>query len=106
VQGKEGLWRTNLGDADEYPGPETSGTAFFAYAITWGINNGILEKDEYLPVAKKAWAGLVESVHPNGKLGWVQPVGDRPRLVQSHMTHEYAAGAFLLAGSEILKLQE
>ena len=106
VQGEDGLWRTNLGDPNEYPAPETSGTAFFTYAITWGINNGILERDKYLPVARKAWTGLVNSVHPNGKLGWVQPVGDRPRAVESHMTHEYAVGAFLLAGSEILKLQE
>ena len=50
--------------------------------------------------------GLVNSAHPDGKLGWVQPVGDRPRVVKSHMTHEYAVGAFLLAGGEILKLQE
>jgi len=50
--------------------------------------------------------GLVNSVDPDGKLGWVQPVGDRPRGVESNMTHEYAVGAFLLAGGEILKLQE
>jgi rhamnogalacturonyl hydrolase YesR len=106
VQGTDGLWRTNLGDPDEYPGPETSGTAFFTYAMAWGINHGILKKDKYLPVVRKAWTGLVDSVHADGKLGWVQPVGDRPRVVESHMTHEYAVGAFLLAGSEILKLQQ
>ena len=105
AQGDDGLWRTNLADADQYPGPETSGTAFFCYAMTWGINQNILEKDVYLPVVRKAWKGLVAAVHDSGKLGWVQPVGADPQYASPDSTHEYAVGAFLLAASEMVKLK-
>jgi len=104
VQGDDGLWRTNLADADEYPESETSGSAFFCYAIAWGINQGVLEKARYLPVVEKAWKSLVTAVDESGKLGWVQPVSDRPGLACPGSTHEYAVGAFLLAGSQMVKL--
>ena len=43
------------------------------------MNNGLLDGETYLPVVMKAWAGLVRHVHPNGKLGFVQPVGAAPK---------------------------
>lgn len=104
VQGSDGLWRANLADADDCPNPESSGSAFFCYALAWGINNGYLDRDRFLPVVGRAWKGLVASVQPSGKLGWVQPVGDRPAAAGPDDTHEYAVGAFLLAGSEMVKL--
>jgi len=104
VQGEDGLWRTNLADPDEYPMPETSGSAFFCYAMAWGVNNGVLEKQIYLPVVRKAWSGLVGAVSPEGKLGSVQVVSGWPEPVSPENTHEYAVGAFLLAGSEVIKL--
>ena len=67
VQGDDGLWRANLGDADDYPGPESSGTAFFCYALAWGINNRHLERDKFLPVVRKAWKGLAAAVHESGR---------------------------------------
>lgn len=103
-QSDDGLWRTNLTDTDEYPMPETSGSAFFCYAMAWGINNGHLDRQKYLPVVMKTWRGLINAVHPDGKLGWVQPPAYEPGVVHHSDTHEYAAGAFLLAGSEIVKL--
>jgi len=106
VQGDDGLWRANLGDADDYPGPESSGTAFFCYGLAWGINNGHLERGKFLPGVRKAWKGLVASVHVSGRLGWVQKIGDRPASAGPNDTHEYAVGAFLLAGSEMAKLAE
>ncbi|UCD28162.1 MAG: glycoside hydrolase family 88 protein [Planctomycetota bacterium] len=104
AQGEGGLWRTNLADADEFPGPETSGSAFFCYAMAWGINNGHLEHKKFLPVVRKAWQGLVSAVHKSGKLGWVQRVAAGPSAAAPGQTHEYAVGAFLLAGSEMAKL--
>jgi len=103
VQGADGLWRANLGDPDEVPNPETSGSAFFCYAMAWGINNGHLDRATFLPVVRKAWQGLVTCVDEGGRLGYVQPPGDAPRPADREMTHEYAAGAFLLAGSEMAK---
>ena len=106
VQGDDGLWRSNLADPDQYPGPETSGTAFFCYAMAWGINHELLDRDKYLPVVRKAWAGLVRCVDDQGKLGYVQPVAAEPGSASRQSTHEYAMGALLLAGSEMAKLVE
>jgi len=104
LQSEDGFWRSSLLDPAEYPDPETSGTAFYCYAIAWGINNGHLDKETYLPVVKKAWNAMVKSVHPNGKMGWVQKIGRNPDDVSYDDTHAYGAGGFLLAGSEIVKL--
>jgi rhamnogalacturonyl hydrolase YesR len=104
AQGTDGLWRTNLADAGQYPNPESSGSAFFCYALAWGVNNGVLSSEVYLPVVLNAWRGLVGCLHESGKLGWVQPVGAAPEATDFDSTHEYGTGAFLLAGSEMIKL--
>src|SRR2546430_12026401 len=41
---------------------------------------------------------------PSGKLGYVQRVGDAPGDTGPEQTEIYGTGAFLLAGSEILRL--
>lgn len=105
VQGKDGLWRPSLLNPRQAPVPETSGTGFFCYALAWGINNGVLDRKTYLPVVRKAWRGLIGSVREDGKLGWVQQIGMAPAKVTADDNQEYGAGAFLLAGSEMLKLK-
>jgi rhamnogalacturonyl hydrolase YesR len=105
-QGPDGLWRTSLLDYDEYPMPETSGTGFYCHAMAWGINKGILDRDEYLPVVRKAWEGLTRCVYPDGKLGWTQMVAGSPGGVSPQLTREYSVGAFLLTASEMLKLND
>lgn len=104
IQPADGLWRPSLLDPESYAQPETSGSGFYCYALAWGINKGLLDRDTYLPVVKKAWAGLVNAVHPDGKLGYVQPIGADPRHVTADMTEVYGVGAFLLAGSEVYKI--
>ena len=103
-QRQDGLWRMNLDDAEEYPQPETSGTGFFCYGFAWGVNHGILDRDRYLSVVRKAWEGLVKNVSPEGKVRWGQPVGASPYEISEEDTHEYVTGTFLLAASEILGL--
>lgn len=105
LQGDDGLWRPSLLDPLEAPVPETSSTGFFCYALAWGINNGYLDRQTYLPVAKKAWQGLVNSVHQDGKLGWVQQIGAAPAKATFEDNQEYGTGAFLLAGTEMYKLK-
>jgi hypothetical protein len=103
-QHDDGLWRSNLDDSDHYSMPESSGTAFFTYGLAWGINQGLLDPAVYGPVIEAAWEGLVTiAVHPDGKLGWVQPVGGQPSSSTYETTHEYAVGGFLLAGGEMYK---
>ncbi len=104
IQGKDGLWGASLLDREQYPIGESSGSAFFCYAITWGINQGILDKETYKPVVLKAWEGLVNNLQKSGMLGYVQQVGDRPKDIKADDWEVYGSGAFLLAGSEIYKL--
>jgi unsaturated rhamnogalacturonyl hydrolase len=104
LQQPDGLWRTSLLDPEEFPAPETSGSSFFCYVMAWGINHGLLPRNQYLPVVERAWNGLANSVHSDGKLGWVQEPNKQPGLVSAEDTQEYGVGAFLLAGSEVAKL--
>ncbi|MCL6102340.1 MAG: glycoside hydrolase family 88 protein [Bacteroidetes bacterium] len=106
LQQADGLWRASLLDPDSYPGGEVSGSGFDCYAIAWGINNGILDKATYLPVVEKAWIGLNKCVQKDGLVGWVQPIGADPKKNFNADSWEvYGSGAFLLAGSEVIKLK-
>ncbi|MDR1483265.1 MAG: glycoside hydrolase family 88 protein [Planctomycetaceae bacterium] len=105
-QSSEGFWYPNLADAAQFPVKETSGTAFFVYGFAYGVNNGILEKDIYLPVVEKGWKVLCESVSDEGKLQWGQHVGDRPVFIKQEDSHEYVSGTFLLAASEVYQLSQ
>jgi rhamnogalacturonyl hydrolase YesR len=103
TQQSDGLWRPSLLDSLQVPHGETSGSAFFCYGLVWGINNGILDPKIYWPVVEKTWIALTNSVFPDGKLGWVQPIGASPDMVTAQSTEVYGVGAFLLAGCEIHK---
>lgn len=108
VQREDGLWNVSLADPDDYGGPEASGTAFFLYGIAWGVNHGLLDRDTFAPVIERGWRGLVRTaMRDDGELGYVQGVGERPdssQPVTLASTHDYGVGAFLLAGTEVMKL--
>ena len=96
--------KASLLDPASYPSPETSCTTFIVYSIAYGINEGLLDKEIYLPVMIKGWNALVSAVEPNGKLGYVQQIGADPKKVTRDMTEVYGVGAFLMAGNEIYKM--
>jgi rhamnogalacturonyl hydrolase YesR len=104
LQGSDGYWRSSLLDPDSRPNPETSGTGFFTYGLAWGINQGILPRDTYEPQARRGWDAMVKAVHPDGMLGWVQPIGAEPGATTAETTEVYGVGALLLAGSEVLTM--
>ncbi len=104
IQPGEGLWHSSLLDPVNFPSKEASGSGFYCYGLAWGINHGLLDEAKYLPAVMKAWVGLVGCVHPNGKLGNVQPIGADPRHVTADQTEIYGVGSFLLAGSEVYKI--
>jgi rhamnogalacturonyl hydrolase YesR len=104
IQGADGFWRSSLLDPDEYPSPESSGTAFFTYGLAWGINHGLLDAATCRPAVERAWKALNWAVKPSGQLGWVQQIGYDPRSVGSDDTVEYGSGAFLLAADEVLTM--
>lgn len=107
AQRPEGYWTRSMLDPDHAPGPETSGTAFFTYGLLWGINNGYLEKKEYLPVVHKSWQYLTATaLQPDGRVGYVQPIGERAipgQVVNQQSTSNFGVGAFLLAACEMYR---
>jgi rhamnogalacturonyl hydrolase YesR len=104
IQPRDGMWRPSLLDPDSFPVPESSGSGFFCYGLAWGINHGLLDEKTYLPVVIKAWQGLNRNLQPDGKLGYVQPIGGDPQMTKADDTEIYGVGAFLLAGSEVYKI--
>lgn len=80
-----------------------SGTLFIMYGMLWGVNQGYLDADEYLPSIRKAWKAACDAVSKEGALGWVQPIADKPGHYSGKDTEVYGAGAYLMAGSELRK---
>ncbi|WP_016957720.1 glycoside hydrolase family 88 protein [Catenovulum agarivorans] len=101
LQKQDGSWAMSLLAHEKSPLPETSGTALFTFGFAWGLNNGLLPENEFLPVVSKGWKLLNSAVHPDGKLGWVQAIGAAPGQVSADDSQLYGVGAYLLAGSEI-----
>lgn len=103
-QQPEGYWTRSMLDPEHAPGPETSGTAFFTYGLQWGINNGLLDAEEYQPIVEKAWNYLsTVALQPDGKVGYVQPIGEKAipgQVVDANSTSNFGVGAFLLAACE------
>jgi unsaturated rhamnogalacturonyl hydrolase len=104
IQSADGFWHASLLDPASYPNPEMSATAFFVFGLAWGINNGYLDKETYLPAVVKGWKSMVTSVWPDGKVGYIQPIGADPKSVTKEMTEVYGVGGFLMAGTEITRL--
>jgi unsaturated rhamnogalacturonyl hydrolase len=104
LQSPDGFWHASLLDPDSYPSPEMSATAFFVYGMAWGVNNGYLDRETYLPAIIKGWKSMVTSVWPDGKVGYIQPIGSDPKKVTREMTEVYGVGGFLMAGTEITRL--
>ena len=116
VQRSDGFWNVNLAYANDYPGPESSGTACFTYGMAWGINHGYLGTSTYLPAVINGWNALaVGALHhttgaDNGFLGYEQGSGDQPASGQP-VTYtsvpdfdDFGLGLFLLAGSQVYAL--
>lgn len=104
LQKSDGTWSSSLLAKEKMTNRESSGTAFFTYAFAWGIKQGLLEPADFWPSTEKAWTALVSFIHPNGMLGHVQRIGDKPSDSPFNSTQIYGSGAFLLAGSMIYDL--
>lgn len=106
LQNIDGSWPSSLLEVSASSTPESSGTGLLLFGLAWGVNNGLLDKDTFLPVIEKGWQSLVNSVDEDGRLGWVQQVAYAPGSATQKDTELYGTGAFLLAASEIIKLAE
>ncbi len=105
LQRANGYWPPSLLGDPLTSADETSGTGFFVHGMAWGIKEGLLDRATYLPAVTKGWAALNRAIQPDGRLGWVQQVSDRPEAVAANDTQFYGTGAFLLAGRAILDLE-
>lgn len=105
IQSEDGLWSTSLLSPESYNHGEVSGSGFHTFALAWGINKGFLDK-KHTPAVLKAWKALKKCQHEDGRVGWVQNIGYDPRPADADSWQNYGTGAFLLAGSEILKLED
>lgn len=106
LQQRDGLWRASLLDPEAYPEAETSGSVFYVYALAWGINHGLLDRDTYLPHVLKGWAGLNRHVLANGLVGAAQKTGDQPVSTDPEDVGLYASGTYILAGLEVASLND
>ena len=110
LQQPNGHWTRSMMDPNQAPGYETSGTAFFCYGLLWGINNGYLTKKEFEPVVEKAWDYLSTiALQTDGKVGYVQPIGERAipgQTVDANSQANFGVGAFLLAACEYYRYLE
>ena len=101
IQKPDGYWSPSLlADPATMP-PEASGTGFFVYGLAWGVRHGVLDRAATLRAIGRGWAALERAVQPDGLVGWVQQVSDRPDRVSAKDTQFYGAGAFLLAASAV-----
>ncbi|MDO5524437.1 MAG: glycoside hydrolase family 88 protein, partial [Bacteroidia bacterium] len=102
-----GFWTRSLLDPNHAPGYETSGTAFFTKGLLWGINNKILNSPKYTSAALDAWNYLTTvALQDNGKLGYVQPIGEKAipgQVVNENSTANFGVGAFLLVACELVR---
>ncbi len=112
VQRKDGFWNASLHDPGHYGGRETTGSSLFVYGMAWGINKGHLDPETYRPAVIKAWNAMVDkAVHDNGFLGYVQSTGKEPSTGQPVTRdkvpdfEDFGLGCFLLAGSEMYKME-
>lgn len=105
LQPADGLWRTSLLAPEAFNHGEVSGSGFHTFALAWGVNNGLLDKKTYKPVVEKAWNALAASQQESGKVGWVQNIGFDPKPADKDSWQNFGTGAFLMAGSEMLRLK-
>jgi rhamnogalacturonyl hydrolase YesR len=104
LQQPDGLWKTGLLDPESYPMAEVSGSAFFTYAMAWGMNHGLLDAKTFRPVVQRSWVGMISHIYASGRLGSIQPVGAAPDAFSPSSSYVFGVGGFLLAGSELDKM--
>ena len=73
-----------------------------------GLNNGLLDREAYMPTIVKAWEYLTNvALQEDGSVGYVQPIGERAipgQTVDQKSISNFGTGAFLLACCEMYRL--
>jgi rhamnogalacturonyl hydrolase YesR len=97
LQRPDGYWSPSLLAASAASSPESSGTGFLVFGMAWGVQSGVLAREDYEAVIRAGWAALHAAVDADGRVGFVQQVGDRPESALATDSQFYGAAAFLMA---------
>lgn len=72
-----------------------------------GDEQRLAGKAAYQPVVMKAWNYLTTvALQPDGRIGYVQPIGEKAipgQVVDANSTANFGVGAFLLAACEMVR---
>lgn len=108
-QSASGLWHQLLDKEDAYL--ETSCSAMFTYAIARSVNNGYIDP-RFAGIAQQVWRGVRSTIDAQGRVKGVCT----GTVVSNNLVDYYerptplndihGIGAVLLAGAEMLRLQE
>jgi unsaturated rhamnogalacturonyl hydrolase len=108
-QDQSGLWHQLLDKPDSYQ--ETSVTAMYTYAVARAVNEGWIDP-HYISIAKEGWKGLTAKVTAKGELEDVCIGTNMDEAIKFYYTRPkelndvHGLGAFLLAGTEMLKFEQ
>ena len=109
-QSGTGFWHQLLDRNDSYL--ETSDTAIFTYSFAKAINDGIIDKFAFAPVAILGWNAVESKINNTGQVEGTcvgTGLGFDPAFYCCRPTNAFAAhgyGPVLLAGAEIIRLIE
>ncbi|MCW5977987.1 MAG: glycoside hydrolase family 88 protein [Bryobacteraceae bacterium] len=105
-QQKDGLWRTVMDDPESYP--ESSATSMACYGVLKLVRLGVLPRS-YIPMARRAWSVVNDLYIKDGVVTGVSagtgPQGSKHYRERPVGTFTWGTGAYLLAGSEIDRLE-
>jgi len=108
-QDQSGLWHQLLDKNDSYL--ETSVTAMYVYAIARAVNEGWIDRG-YINVARQGWRALAGKITADGQMPDVcvgTGISEDLRFYYTRPTplnDTHGLGAFLLAGTEMLKFEK
>lgn len=107
-QSGSGFWRQLLDKNDSYL--ETSAASIFTYSISKAINEGIINKYTYAPIAVLGWNAISSKIKANGQIDGIcvgTGMGFDNSFYYNRPVNNFAAhgyGPMFLAGAEILQL--
>lgn len=83
-QKPDGSWGVSLAAPSNFgpegsEGPEMTGTSLFVGGMAWGVKEGLLDPEIYLPVIARGWEAMQKAVHSDtGQVGYLQGTGSKP----------------------------
>lgn len=116
-QKSDGYWGVSLHAPSNFgpagsSGPEITGTSLFVGGMAWGIREGLLPVDEYLPAVVSGWEAMAAACHPDGKIGYIQGTGSKPEdgAAITYDTEpdfeDFGVGCWLWGAAEVHALAE